>query len=68
MIECAYHDLFNEGNDKLISAFIDYNEAGYHEDDSDDEVKMELLRTIRSLDIQRRRKILNDLIRENSND
>ena len=69
MMELTNYDLYNEGNDLLISAYIDYSEAGYPDDDSEDELKMELLRTIRSLDAKRRRKIFDDLLKEyNQND
>ena len=69
MKELTNYDLYNEGNDLLISAYIDYSEAGYPDDDSEDELKMELLRTIRSLDAKRRRKIFDDLLKEyNQND
>ena len=66
MKELTSYDLYNEGNDLLISAYIDYSEAGYPDDDSEDELKMELLRTIRSLDAKRRRKIFDDLLKEYS--
>lgn len=57
MKECDSYDTFSQANEILKDAYVDYIEGYGPDTTSQDEVVMELMRTLRSYDNMRRRKV-----------